>query len=202
MPHRIIRSYPIGSLALLAILCGLLWRLEVEYQGWAGLKWVSYFHWAAPLGLGLFMLWGNAMIDIDTRKRVFLNILIGIYGIILYAALVITSRWTLGRWILPPQWPLMIVRYSLFILIPLIPLGAYLIMRVFRMHLPWRILLLSMAGYLLAMPLSVWILEILDHKGGADVIHTIKSGVLIPFWVFALGWLVIKKRDTDKRISL
>ncbi|MEL6634947.1 MAG: hypothetical protein AAFQ83_26015 [Bacteroidota bacterium] len=112
MPHKIIRSYPIGSLALLAILCGLLWRLEVEYQGWAGLKWVSYFHWAAPLGLGLFMLWGNAMIDIDTRKRVFLNILIGIYGIILYAALVITSRWTLGRWILPPQWPLTIVRYS------------------------------------------------------------------------------------------
>ncbi|MEL6624854.1 MAG: hypothetical protein AAFO96_22505 [Bacteroidota bacterium] len=91
---------------------------------------------------------------------------------------------------------------QLFILIPFIPLGAYLIMRVFRMHLPWRILLLSMVGYLLAMPLSVWILEILDHKGGADVIHTIKSGVLIPFWVFALGWLVIKKRDTDKRISL
>mgnify|MGYP001797487838 CR=1 FL=1 len=147
MPHKIIRSYPIGSLALLAILCGLLWRLEVEYQGWAGLKWVSYFHWAAPL----------ASYDCSIQ---------------------------------------------LFILIPFIPLGAYLIMRAFRMHLPWRILLLSMVGYLLAMPLSVWILEILDHKGGADVIHTIKSGVLIPFWVFALGWLVIKKRDTDKRISL
>ena len=32
------------SLITLSILAGLLWRLEVEYHGWAGLIWLTYFH--------------------------------------------------------------------------------------------------------------------------------------------------------------
>ena len=53
----------------------------------------------------------------------------------------------------------------------------------------------SLLIYVLACPVSIAILEMIQHRGGADSLHTIKSGVIIPFLVFGLGLMVTKKEE-------
>jgi len=36
------------TLATIALLIALIWRLEVEFRGWDGLTWIGYFHLAIP----------------------------------------------------------------------------------------------------------------------------------------------------------
>jgi hypothetical protein len=40
-----------------AILNTIIWRVEVELRGWEGLKWISYYHLAIPIGVGVFATW-------------------------------------------------------------------------------------------------------------------------------------------------
>ncbi|MEZ4685286.1 MAG: hypothetical protein R3B47_04245 [Bacteroidia bacterium] len=56
---------------------------------------------------------------------------------------------------------------------------------------------------LIAIPITTSILNILQHKGSVDFDHTIKSGFIIPVWMFSIGLVYIgaflKKKKEDDR---
>lgn len=197
MPTLLSR-FPVISLLVFALISGLLWRLEVEYRGWAGLGWLRYFHFAIPLGFGLFILWGNALLPVPSKERLWLNIGVLVYGIMLYRLLntCLTYTFAQGRAdymliLQTPDWALTPLRYAVFALIPLIPIGAYAILRVFKLNIRFRYLLMSVLLMVLAAPISVLILELIHHKGGQDYIHAIKSGIVVPWCFLAVGLLVL-----------
>jgi len=197
---------PIISLIILSLLAGLIWRLEVEYHGWTGLIWISYFHLAIPIGFGLFLLWANCFIALSLVKRILLNAITVIFGILLYDVLATSLTYIFiggpSAFILhmsTPKWLLNLIRFSIFLIIPSIPIGTYLILKIFKKAPHWKFLILAMLGIIISIPLSVLILDLINHKGNADLIHIIKSGMLIPFWVFSLGLLIIGQRAKEQK---
>ena len=192
------------SLIFSALIIGLIWRLEVEYQGWAGLIWLSYFHWAIPIGFILFLVWANMQFRMQLNKRIVLNFSATIYGILLYFGLSITlSFYFIGgpTGILLnsqiPEWLSYALQWAFFPLILLHPIGAYLLLKLFNKTPTPKYLLCSIVGFILSVPLAVLVLELVQHKGGQDIIHTLKSGVLIPFWVFSFGTLLLGQKETS-----
>ncbi len=192
---------PIISLTTLSIIVGLLWRLEVEYHGWKGPIWLSYFHLAIPLGYILFLGWGNFFIAIDIKKRILMNVVAIIYGILIYYGLATSLTYNFAGGpsgfllvMQTPEWQLNLIRFSILFIVPFIPMGTFLILKLFRQEPKLKLLMIAIVGIVLSIPLSVLMLEIINHKGGHDLIHSIKSGMLIPFWVFSVGILFIGQR--------
>jgi hypothetical protein len=204
--HRLIINSPRVSLILIAFCCALLWRLEVEYHGWSGLTWLGYTHYAVPTGFIVFLFWANLFIHLTLKKRIFMNCIALIFGMLLYFALKLSLTFLFAGGpsgmllaMQMPKWQFNILIYLNLILIPFLPIGAYLILLMFKRQPAFKNLLFSLTGVILSIPLSLYILSAIHHKGGADCIHVIKSGVLIPFWVFFIGWMVIyPKKDISK----
>lgn len=206
-----IRKYPIITLVFTAIICGLLWRIEVEYQGWAGLIWLTYFHFAIPIGFVLFAFWANLFIKIDWKRRILINVATFAYGIVIYYSLGISLTFIFAGGpsgflliMQTPEWQIKIFRYSIFVIIPFIPIGAFLILKAFNQGVPIIFLILAIVSIIISVPLSTLILELVNHKGGCDCIHSIKSGVLIPLWIFSIGILVIgisRNKNATKNIE-
>lgn len=206
-PHVFIMNkamlrHPIVSLIATAVLCGLLWRIEVEYRGWAGLLWLSYFHYAIPAGFALFLLWANHCIDMKWQQRVFFNLTAAWYGAGVYLALALSLSCTFASgpaalvtlWHKQVWWSYLCASSS-FLVMLFLPVGAYLILTAFRKKVRSHFLVFGIAGMLLSVPLSIVLLFLFQHKGGHDTIHAIKSGILIPFWVFSLGLLILGQRQ-------
>lgn len=196
--NKLINAYPLISLLFLAVFLGLLWRIEVEVHGWQGLIWVSYFHVAVPVGFGLSLLWANVLVDIDWKKRIALNLATMVFGLLMYVGLVTSLTFnfavgSFGFWLLikTSEREQNFYRFLIFFLIPLVPIGAYLLLKAVRRNPPIKFLAFAVLGIICSIPISVLLLKVFDHKGGADLIHTIKSGALVPFWVFSLGVLVV-----------
>jgi len=199
--QKLITKYAILSLIVIAIICGFLWRVELEHHGWAGLGWISYFHWAVPIGFALFLLWGNLFISLVIQKRILINALAVICGILLYNGLKfsLTTSYSKGLVLFSSDdWRKVILFALPYLFILFIPIGAYLTLKVFKCHPPIKFVIISMIGMILSIPISVVILYLFDHKGGSDFIHSIKSGILIPFWIISIGILIIGQR---KKIS-
>jgi hypothetical protein len=53
---------------------------------------------------------------------------------------------------------------------------------------------LALAIYILACPVSIGLLAVLQQPGDTDALHTIKTGVIIPFLIVGLGVLVPKEK--------
>lgn len=196
--NKLINTYPLFSLLFLAVFSGLLWRIEVELYGWQGLIWVSYFHIAVPVGFGLFLIWSNILLDIDWKKRIALNLAAMVFGLLMYVGLVtsLTVNFAGGPFgflmlIKTSEWEQNFYRFLIFLLIPMMPIGAYLLLKAFQRNPPIKFLAFAVLGITASIPISVLLLKVFDHKGGADLIHTIKSGALVPFWVFSLGVLIV-----------
>ena len=81
--RNLIQKKPVESLLLLALLCWAIWGLEIYYHGEEGLIWLTYFHFAVPIGVILFLIWANLLIELEPKKRIYLNVL----GIVLIAGL-------------------------------------------------------------------------------------------------------------------
>ncbi|MFM7023289.1 MAG: hypothetical protein ACKOXB_09940 [Flavobacteriales bacterium] len=184
--NKTIKKYPLASLIVTAILCGFLWRVEVEYHGWQGLIWISYFHMAIPVGFTLFLLWTNLLLDMSIKKRMLFIATALLYGIIIFHLLGISLTYMFaggpsGFLLLmqTPRWLFNSLRYSIFILVPFIPTGAYFIMRIFKKKVAVKFLLLSIFGFVASIPIAIFLLEIINHKGGADPILNFlqKSGL-------------------------
>jgi len=200
---------PIISLTTLSIIVGLLWRLEVEYHGWTGLIWLSYFHLAIPLSYILFLAWGNVFISIDFKNRVLINVIAIIYGVLIYYGLATSLTYNFAGGpsgfllvMQTPEWQLNLIRFSILFIVPFIPVGTFLILKLFRQEPKFKFLMLAIVGVVLSIPLSVLMLEIINHKGGQDLIHSIKSGMLIPFWVFSIGLLFIGQRKKYEHTTM
>lgn len=186
------------SLVGVALTCGFLWRLEIEYYGWAGLYWLSYFHIALPIGFGIFVAWANTFVELPIYQRLLLNLVAIMVAIGLYFALTASlyisySRGPSGMVLtmLTSESVVGYYRISIFILISMIPVSTYLLLRIFRNKVSITYLLVSLSLYVIAIPLSLFLIETTGHKGSPDFIHAIKSGIIISFWVFATGWIII-----------
>lgn len=192
---------PIISLIILSIIVGLFWRLEVEYHGWSGLIWLSYFHLAIPIGFILFLAWGNFFVNLNLQKRFILNLVAIIYGILIYLGLGISLTYIFSGGpsgfllvMQTPEWKLNLIRLSILVIILFIPIGTYIILKLFKREPKLKYLITAILGIIISVPLSVLILELVNHKGGQYLIHSIKSGILIPLWVFSIGLLIIGQR--------
>jgi hypothetical protein len=195
---NIVIKFPHITLLVTAIICGLLWRIELEYHGWSGLIWLSYFHFAVPIGFGIFLFWANLFMSMDWKRRALLNLIAVIYGLLMYygLGLSLTYNYISGPSALlmdtiTPEWLLSSIGYSIFLLVPFIPIGAYTIVKVFKIPISFKYLVLAIIVVVLSVPLSTFILKIISHKGGNDFLHSIKSGILIPFWVLSVGLVIV-----------
>jgi len=81
----------------------------------------------------------------------------------------------------------------------LIPVVNWGILRRFRPDLSLRNLLFSVGIFLLAIPFGLSTLILLhtftDQKGAIDLIHTVKSGAIIPWLMIALGFPYMERTD-------
>ena len=192
-----ITKHPFISLFCTALLCGIIWRAEVEYHGWSGLIWLDYFHMAIPIGFVLFLVWANFFVDLVIAKRMAINITAGIFGIALFylLALSLNVNFAAGPGamflLLLPAWKLYVSQFSIFFIVAFISFGTWLILRLFKIRVKAKFMAFSIIAIFASVPLSVLILQIINDKGPADVIHTLKTGVLIPLWIISVGILFI-----------
>lgn len=195
----LIQKNPLLSLVLVALISGILWRLELEYHGWGGLIWLSYFHLAIPIGFVLFLYWANQFVELSWLRRIVFNVVSLVFATVLYWCLAISLRYTFApgplaflRDMESSWWELLLHRYSILILLPIIPIGSFLIVKIFRKDLGFKNLILCTIGLIVSIPISILLLILVNHIGSHDFIHALKSGFAIPFLVFSMGMLVVK----------
>ena len=182
------------SLIGVALFCGILWRLELEYRGWEGLRWLSYYQLSPLIGLGLFMLWANYFVDCTREQRIWINLATIFYCGCLYVELSFLSVFPFMRSI---DWLNIALACLFYISIPVIPIGGHLILKSFKKKVSNQYLLLSILGMSISPFIVMILLELMGHKGGSDFIHAIKSGFLIPFWVFFLGLPIVGHQNKE-----
>lgn len=203
-----LQKHPWASLLVLSIFCGALWRLEVEYHGWEGLIWTSYFHWAVPISALLMIAWTNLYISLNWKRQLLLNGLFVAYGVLLFFGIQTslyynfeTGPSAMITFLNTPRWLLILWRAAILVFVPFLPVGIFLLLRLFKQRVPIKYLLFSLGGMLIAIPLSLFLLDLFNHKGSPDVLHAIKSGILVPFWMIALGVIVIGHIRKNKAVS-
>ncbi|MEI2675469.1 MAG: hypothetical protein V9F05_15640 [Chitinophagaceae bacterium] len=146
-------KYPYISLTLLSLLCGLLWRIEVAYHGWTGLIWLKYFHWAVPVGFGLFLIWANGFVDMIANKKVLFNVVAIIFGVLVYYILYVSLTYFFSQgptaYMLlntTPAWKYNLFRNAYYLIIPFMPVGTFFILKLFGKNISLARLVLSVVG--------------------------------------------------------
>ncbi len=182
-----------ATLLALSVLAGGLWRAEVELHGWAGLTWLGYFHLAIPISIGLFIAWAAWAAPSRTRRSR-LGVVLGLcllappgylltaVGLSVAFASGPSSMFMLSMSLSPAVRALLI---GVLLSIPL--LCVLLIARLGGAAVSWRRVVASLALASLAWPAATVPLRLLDHRGGADLIHALKSGLVVPLVVIAFG---------------
>ncbi len=193
------KFYRYITLFIIAILCGAIWRIEVEYHGWNGLNWIGYYHWAVPISLIIFLFWANLLFDFSLKKRLAINA-----AALLISAFLLywLSKFLVFLFNAGPsamlmhfqmgEWTRLFYSYAIYILIPLFPISAAIILRLANVKCSWYYVAISVIAMFLSIPLACYILDWTNHIGGANYIHAIKSGVLIPFSLFSMGFVLIQ----------
>lgn len=200
-----VRNWPKTSLLIVAILCGVIWRVEVEYHGWVGLIWISYFHWAIPVIFTLFLLWVNLLVSISVYKRPFFNLVALVFGLLIYMGLEVSLVYNFNAGpsafimlLETPEWKIWMYRSLVLVIMVLIPLGTFTILRLFGIRVMTWAVIFAQLGLVAAVPLSMFLLFVVNHKGGDDILHTIKSGFLIPFWIFSIGMVIVAQKVKER----
>ncbi|HUW55437.1 MAG TPA: hypothetical protein VMZ92_02305 [Planctomycetota bacterium] len=197
MTHRRRMVLSWVSLIAVGVLSMVFWRVELYHHGWEGLKWVKYSHRAVPVGTGMFIVWVIVVNgSLALRRRILLALALffasvfGYYrtGDALY--LLFYPRATL----LVPPWAQIPLRCAAVAWLGLVPVLCSGVGWVSGVRPTWRRTLASEVVYLLSAPAAMGLLWVTKHRGGADFVHTIKSGFVIPFLVVALGILFLPRR--------
>ena len=175
----------ISLLVLLSLICAFLWRLEIEVRwGWAGLEWLSGFHYSALLICLLFSLWLHYCTPCSpTRESVGRSILAFGAGLASYFVYYFAFSMIYGRFPAPALFHI----GSVVLILIAIPLGVFLLARHFSIRFRkfhWVLVPLLFAASFL---LSSVLLLITNHPGGADAIHAVKSGFIFIGFVIAAG---------------
>lgn len=171
------------TLLATALLAAALWRLEVEHHGWAGLTWLGYFHLAIPVGALLFALWLHH--HTPRPARLALLATFALLTLIAYLTERIALDITYSRFPGPPLIFLTALTTTIAAFFAY-PLTLWLTARALGVPLRPRALALALALYAAAFPLTTTLLDALAHPG-ADLLHAIKSGAVIPPLLYALG---------------
>ena len=187
---------------MLGIGCGMLWRLELEWHGWKGLNWLYYFHYSIPVVFLCCIVWVNVLTEFSSfGKRVALNSIAVLLSIAIYISVKTSivyyfTSWGIFAEISTPFWKLNFLRFSVFLML-LWPLLLFILLKILKLDKGKQSLFWSMIVMLFSVPVSIFVLQILNHKGQSDFIHTIKSGVLLPFLVFSVGVLFIDRKKQE-----
>jgi hypothetical protein len=183
------------SLLIIAFLSFVIWQIELEYHGWAGLKWITYFHWAIPIDFALFIVWANLLLDMELKNRVlisFFSILIGVayFFIIQYCLLFLFGRiiW------FPSIYLIIFITILFFILLAILPNLLARLLKIANITINRREISVCSFGMVFSVLLSPLLLEVIPFSGGSDYIHMIKNGILIPLWFFFIGWMLVKAK--------
>lgn len=187
-----INKYRYLSLVLLAVLCGLLWRWELEYHGWAYLNWITYFHWAIPASFALFLIWANAFVTLTTKARILINLGAIGYGILIYYLVYISLVTAHSRGSILLSNDISTFTFALIIIgqlliVPTIPVCIFLVLKKIKQAPKPSYLIMSIVGVVLSAPIAEWLLAYTNHIGSDDFIHTIKSGYLMALLTFSFG---------------
>jgi hypothetical protein len=174
--RRWLALFPLGG-----VLSALAWRGEIEWHGWAGLDWLTYVHWALPLGLGLFIASSVAVVRAarPDRSRLGLGVLALALALFAAAGLVFTDqalRITFSR--------LAFAELRVGLLVGLAAIPAILALVLWPLQAwPGRARLgAAMALWLAAMP-------IVTVPTDSNFVEAIKRGWPVPLLYVALGLL-------------
>lgn len=193
------------TLVAISILIALLWRLEVEIRGWDGLNWLDYFHLAIPIGGLLFLGW----ICLVARSSPLLSRIVGVaaaWGVAASFVLAfVASAYFVGgpsaisfsmmlgpvfdhiHWVAPFIWlASLLILYSGYRLIFRFPSSMWIIGALLWVC-SWHIGLLAITA--------------LPERGHDDLIHSLKTGWMIPFCVIAAGLPVLYTSQKESEQS-
>jgi hypothetical protein len=179
---------------VVSLLTAILWRVELHLRwGWMSLDWIGPFHWAFPLGMGVFLAWMSiALKDKEPRTRYIILAATGILGLSAYfggrmAMMRAYSRWL---WLCPP-WQALAYAVSPIVLYAI--LGTFYFLIVHRLLSPSRTSMWTgILVFAVAFPTAELILWATSHIGGPNTINAIKSGYVFPIVAFSLGLPLIK----------
>lgn len=184
-------------LICIAIASGVFWRLEIEYFGWEGLIWITYFPKTIFLGTLLYGLFLTSDVRLTINERIIHIIFICLIG----AAIVYLFRITMGMLYNRFWFYSSIVRIlllSLSIVIFLSPsFITYWHLKIIKLNPQKKYLILSIGLMIFSIFISCYLLDLINHKGGADEIHAFKSGIIIPFLMVSIGVQKIATRFTN-----
>ena len=194
------------TLLITAFLVALIWRIELELRGWDGLGWISYTHLAIPVGGLLFLGWIWLVSRSDERATKIIG-LFAIWGAVAWLVLdfaasayfvggptAIAYMMRLGdlfdhiHWLAPAIWGAAILALyvgyrSLFRFPPVVWLAGFSL---------W------MASW----HLGLIVITIAPERGHHDLIHSLKTGWMIPFCVLAVGLPVLAlKQDRSEQAA-
>ena len=186
----------LGSLLAIAVGSGVLWRWELDARGWDGLTWLTYFHWAIPVSVAVFVGWSAVVAPVQgPARRIVLAVLLLVAAPPLYVwtGLTVSLVFASG----PSAFALILFdealgRFSVGLaLVPVVPVTVAV--AAFAVGVPrigWR-LLVSEALWWAAPVAALVVLRGFPDRGSCDLIHTIKTGWVAPFLVVALGVLML-----------
>lgn len=202
------KTLAFSFLILFSFLSFLIWRIEVEFHGWDGLTWLSYFHWAIPICLLLFVVWVNIFFNFESSKRrIVVNSFLVfwvIVGFIVFSfsleSIFITGPSAMF-YLMLPKWQLYLGRFITFIIFPLFPLISLYSLRIINIKISAKYIFLSQIIFWLAFPLSILLLILIPDKGYPNSIHAVKTGFVFPFLFFSLGFPLIYGYFQNKRTN-
>lgn len=182
---REMKSLPFWMLCLVGLLSAAIWRIEIEARwGWAGLDWAAADHIAAPIIALLFSGWLCVFAPCKgPRARLGRSAAAfggGFMCYVLYAAAFPLFYPRFGI----PLLLYVLLQAVVFVVIPLCPCFlAWKTSPGFR----WEFWFITPIMFALSFPISIFILWLIDHPGGADMIHAIKSGFIFVGFVISAG---------------
>lgn len=201
-----LKKYSVITLVLFASLAGIIWRIEVEYHGWKGLIWLSYFHKAIPIAFGLFLIWTNMSIQLSPKRRFGLNLvaIILAFGVLYALELSFARRFISGpaaMFYMMGDDPLKPMIFFPDLLTILLPITIALLSRIFGIVCNIWFVVLSAIVMMFSPYICIELLDIFDEKGYPDYIHTIKTGYLMSAWFFSIGLVFILHKTKQHAIS-
>ena len=188
------------SLIIVALLCGVLWREELELRwGWESLAWGEHFHWAIPFGGLIFMTWVSQMARPARPWKLMAELTL--LWAVFYAVLEFILLRFFSRWLFTFNFHYYYLGYALPLIWLLLPPSFFVVCRRHGLQTPRRLKWMSLVCFFASWPLAVWLLDVVDHRGGADLIHALKSGFVIPLLVLSLGFPLLFAKRADESAS-
>ena len=190
-----------------AILVALIWRVEVELRGWDRLDWIGYTHLAIPLGGLLFLGW----VRLVSRSHEYSPRIIGlvaIWGVIAWFILeyAASAYFVGGMTATSYMISLGALFYHVYWLSPVIWGSSILALYAgYRLlfRFPFFVWLGGVVLWMGSWHLGLIVIFILPERGYDDLIHSLKTGWMIPFCVSAVGMplLALEQKQSEQAMA-